>query len=86
MFIVIWFNTGSDFLGSTAMDQIFLSFPLTYFLCHYVFSQLYFAAMQFLTIFLLLVIGAYDVFVLTNSLKQVSVVLGLNIDLLERMK
>lgn len=85
VFIVIWLHTSSFFLALVAMVQIFLSFPITFVIYHFVFRQLYFAALQILSIFLLLGIGADDVFVFTDAWKQATIVLGPDVDLLTRM-
>lgn len=85
VFIVIWIHTGSAYLSGTAMAQIFLSFPLAYAVYHFIFRQLYFAALQILAIFLLLGIGADDVFVFTDAWKQSEVVLGTDAPIIQRM-
>lgn len=85
VFIVIWFHTTSAFLASTAMAQIFLAFPLAYVVYSFIFRQDYFGALQILVIFLLLGIGADDVFVFTDAWKQSNVVLGKGCDLETRM-
>lgn len=85
VFLVIWIHTSSAFLAMSAMSQIFLAFPLAYIFYHFVLRQLYFAALQILAIFLLLGIGADDVFVFTDAWKQAVVVLGHDVDLVTRM-
>lgn len=85
VFIVIWIHTTSAFLAATAMAQIFLAFPIAYLFYKYVFRQDYFAALQILVIFLILGIGADDVFVFTDAWKQSAVVLGSTCDLVTRM-
>lgn len=85
VFILIWIHTGSAFLSGTAMAQIFLSFPVAYIFYRFVFQQRYFAALQILAIFLLLGIGADDVFVFTDAWKQAAVVLGKECDYVTRM-
>lgn len=85
VFIVIWIHTTSAFLAGTAMGQIFLAFPLAYVFYKFVFRQDYFAALQILVIFLILGIGADDVFVFTDAWKQSAVVLGQDCDLVTRM-
>eukprot|EP00177_Eucheuma_denticulatum_P004660 GFKZ01008474.1.p1 GENE.GFKZ01008474.1~~GFKZ01008474.1.p1 ORF type:complete len:1014 (+),score=125.22 GFKZ01008474.1:449-3490(+) len=85
VFLVIWFHTTSAFLASTAMAQIFLAFPLAYVVYRFIFRQDYFGALQILVIFLLLGIGADDVFVFTDAWKQSNVVLGKGCDLETRM-
>lgn len=85
VFITIWYHTTSLFLAFVAMLQIILSFPLAYVIYHFIFRQFYFSALQVLTIFLVLGIGADDVFVFTDAWKQASVVLGSDVDLITRM-
>ena len=85
VFVVLWVHTGSYFLANTAMTQVFLAFPLAFVFYHFIFRQLYFAALQILAIFLLLGIGADDVFVFTDAWKQAVVVLGEDCDLITRM-
>ncbi|CDF40962.1 unnamed protein product [Chondrus crispus] len=85
VFFVIWFHTSSAFLASSAMLQIFLAFPFSYFFYRVVFRQNYFAALQILVIFLILGIGADDVFVFTDAWRQSVVVLGSQCDLVTRM-
>lgn len=85
VFIVLWFHTSSFFLAGSAILQIFLSFPLAFVIYHFIFRQLYFSALQILTIFLVLGIGADDVFVFTDAWKQAAVVLGPDVDLVTRM-
>ena len=84
VFLAIWIHTSSSFLAGTAMLQIFLSFPLAYFFYRIVFRQFYFSSLQIMAIFLLLGIGADDVFIFTDAWKQAPVVLG-QTDLLTRM-
>lgn len=85
VFLVIWIHTSSAFLAASAMLQIFLAFPLAYVFYHFAFRQLYFSGLQILAIFLILGIGADDVFVFTDAWKQAIVVLGPNVDLVNRM-
>lgn len=85
VFIVIWIHTSSGFLAFTALSQIILAFPLTYFVYRVIFQVKYFAALQIMTIFLILGIGADDVFVFTDAWKQSAVVLGSDATLEDRM-
>ncbi|PXF47429.1 Protein dispatched-like [Gracilariopsis chorda] len=85
VFLVIWYHTGSGFLALAAMGQVFMSFPVAYVLYRFVCRQYYFAALQILSIFLLLGIGADDVFVFTDAWKQSRVELGTEADALTRM-
>lgn len=85
VFIAIWFHTTSVFLASTAMAQIFLAFPFAFVFYTLIFRQDYFGPLQILVIFLLLGIGADDVFVFTDAWRQSSVVLGQDCDLVTKM-
>lgn len=85
VFLVIWLHTTSVYLAGTAMAQIFLAFPFAYVFYKFVFRQDYFAALQILVVFLILGIGADDVFVFTDAWKQSAVVLGSGCDLVTRM-
>lgn len=85
VFLVIWVHTSSFFLACSAMIQVLLSFPITFVIYHFLFRQHFFGALQILTIFLLLGIGADDVFVFTDAWKQAAIVLGPDVDLLRRM-
>lgn len=85
VFIVIAFHTTSIFLACTALAQIILAFPLTYVVYRGVLQVKYFAALQIMTIFLILGIGADDVFVFIDAWKQSAVVLGRDSTLVDRM-
>lgn len=85
VFFTMWFHTTSLFLASSAMLQIILSFPLSYAFYYFVCRQGYFSALQILTIFLVLGIGADDVFVFTDAWKQAAITLGAHVDLITRM-
>lgn len=83
--LTIWVHTTSAFLASAAILQIFLSFPLSYFIYFFILRQAYFSALQVLTIFLVLGIGADDVFVFTDAWKQAPLNLGPDVDLITHM-
>lgn len=83
--IVIWIHTTSFVIAIATIFQILVSFPYTYFFYYIVFRQLYFGALQVLTVFLLLGIGADDVFVFTDAWKQAAIKLGDDVDLETRM-
>lgn len=85
VFIIIWIHTSSFILSITAICQVILSFPFAFAIYHFIFRQLYFSTLQILTIFLLLGIGADDVFVFTDAWKQAAVKLGADVDLETRM-
>lgn len=83
--IVIWINSSSFLLTSSAIAQVLLAFPFAFIFYNFVFRQLYFSALQILTIFLILGIGADNVLVFTDAWKQAAVVLGPDVDLVSRM-
>lgn len=83
--LVMWTHTTSFVLSIATIFQILLSFPFAFFFFHFIFQQRYFGALQVLTVFLLLGIGADDVFVFTDAWKQAGVKLGEDVDLETRM-
>lgn len=85
VFVVVWFHTSSLLLANFTIMQIMFSFPLTYFFYRAVFQIKYFAALQIMTIFLILGIGADDVFVFTDAWRQATVNLGRRTPLVTRM-
>jgi predicted RND superfamily exporter protein len=80
----MWIHTKSFFIAAVAMLFIILSFPLSYFIYRLIYRVTYFSPLQIMAIFLLLGIGADDVFVYVDAWKQSSVVLGANCDLERR--
>ncbi len=85
VFITIWIHTTSFLLAGAALLQILLAFPFTYFVYRAICQVKYFAALQVMTIFLILGIGADDVFVFTDAWKQSGIVLGSKSSLEQRM-
>ena len=78
--VFVWFyiskHTGSLFVGSMAMLQITLSLPLSLFWYRCVFWIRYFSTMQMLVIFVILGIGADDVFVFSDAWHQAAPISG----------
>ncbi|KAA8497986.1 Protein dispatched-like 3 [Porphyridium purpureum] len=72
----VWFHTASLYLAIMTMLQIVLAFPLTYFIYYFIFRVSYFSSMHMLSIFLILGIGADDVFVFIDAFHQSRVELG----------
>lgn len=71
-FVYLWLfvHTQSFFIASVGISQIFLSIPAAI-LPYALFLQVkYLGLMQFLTVFVVLGVGADDVFVLVDSWKQ----------------
>ena len=85
VFIVIIIHTGSTYLASTALLQIILAFPFAYLVYRGIFQISYYGPLNVLTVFLILGIGADDVFVFVDAWKQAAVVLGANVSLEKRM-
>jgi len=74
--ILMWVHTSSFYLAIMGMLQILLAFPVTYFLYYFVFRVTYFSSMHILTVFLILGIGADDIFVFIDAWHQAEVILG----------
>lgn len=85
VFIVVAIHTGSFFLALITMFQILLSFPLTFVVYRYIFQVKYFGVLNVTTLFLLLGIGADDVFVFTDTWHQAGENLGADCALIDRM-
>jgi len=78
-------HTRSIYLGLMGILQIALAFPLTYFIYRLVFQVKIFTNLHLLAIFLILGIGADDVFVFTDAWVQAGGVLGEEVNLITRM-
>ena len=70
IFIVMLLHTGSTFLAICGLFQVLLSFPVALCLYTVVFQIKIFGVLQVAGIFIILGIGADDVFILTDALKQ----------------
>merc|ERR1711871_1726168 len=70
--VITWIlvHTGSVFVGSLGMLQILLSIPFSFAFYKFVLGIPFFSQMHILTIFLVLGVGADDVFVLNDAWKQ----------------
>merc|ERR1711871_1638186 len=66
----ITFHTRSLFLSNMAMVQILLSLPVSYTVYKYVWGIPFFSQLHILAIFLVLGVGADDVFVITDAWKE----------------
>ncbi len=66
----ITFHTRSIFLSNMAMIQILLSLPVSYTVYKYVWGIPFFSQLHILAIFLVLGVGADDVFVITDAWKE----------------
>jgi hypothetical protein len=70
VYIYIWAHTGSLFLASFGMLHIILSFPVAYFFLNVVLGIRYFDMMNIFLIYIIMGIGADDVFVFMDALNQ----------------
>ena len=68
--IIMWLHTGSVFLACCGLLQVLLSFPVALCLYSVVFQIKLFGVLQVAGIFIILGIGADDIFILTDALKQ----------------
>lgn len=70
----VWFyislNLGSIFLGTFAIFDIIVSFPITFLLYRYVFQITYFSTLHILAVFLVLGIAADDIFIFMDAWYQ----------------
>lgn len=76
--IFLGVHTGSVFMAVTGMLQILVSFPTTYFFYRVVFGIVHFGTLQVLAIFVILGIGADDIFVFFDAYRQSKVILPAN--------
>mmetsp|Transcript_8260 Transcript_8260/g.36931 ORF Transcript_8260/g.36931 Transcript_8260/m.36931 type:complete len:908 (-) Transcript_8260:526-3249(-) len=86
-FVLVYmcYHTTSIYLGVMGMLQIILAFPLTFCIYRLIFRVSFFTNLHLLAIFLILGIGADDVFVFTDAFVQAGGVLGESVELKRRM-
>merc|ERR1719159_20503 len=70
VFCCLWAHSGSLFLALAGMMEILLSIPVAFVLYRSVFGFQYFAGLNAMTLFVVLAIGADDIFVLMDAYKQ----------------
>merc|ERR1711959_554739 len=70
VFCCLWAHSGSLFLAIAGMIEILLSIPVAFVLYRGVFGFQYFAGWNAMTLFVVLAIGADDIFVLMDAYKQ----------------
>ena len=70
VFMIMCWHLNSLFLAFSAMTQIIFSFPFAYFIYRYLFMVTFFDTLNTLVIFLILGIGADDVFVFVDAWVQ----------------
>jgi predicted RND superfamily exporter protein len=68
--LFLWLQTGSWFIASMGMVEILLSLPTAYFFYRAVFQIRFFGALNAMVLFLVLAIGADDIFVFMDAYKQ----------------
>jgi len=69
VFGYITFHTGSFFLAYVGVLQILLSLPISFFFYYYIFQITFYSQLHILVIFLVLGVGADNIFVLVDSWK-----------------
>lgn len=72
--VVAWVHTGSLFLACFSILQVLLSFPTCFFLYRFLLRIKLFGALQVLSVFIILGIGADDSFLAFDALKQSALV------------
>eukprot|EP01084_Bolivina_argentea_P157720 274819_1 len=85
VFLIMCWHLNSLFLAFSAMTQILAGFPFAYFFYRFAFMVTYFDTMSTLVIFLILGIGADDVFVFVDAWVQSPTFVSNPEDLVERM-
>jgi predicted RND superfamily exporter protein len=70
VFFYLRYMIGSWFLSAVGMYEIFMSLPLAWFFYSFVFQIKYFSTLNILCLFLVLAIGADDIFVFMDAYKQ----------------
>jgi len=72
VFVCMWAHLGSCFLASTGMFQILASLPISGIIYRQIFMVGYFEFLHILVVYLVLGIGADDVFVLVDSWRHIT--------------
>ena len=65
-----WFHTRSGFLAGLGMLHVLMSFPVAYFILRFVIGVEKFGMLNTLSVFVLLGIGADDIFLMVDAFKQ----------------
>jgi len=74
VFLCCLVHMKSIFMSATGMFMIVISFPLTYIIYRYVFQITFFQTIHVLTVFVVLGIGADDLFVMLDAWRQAPVI------------
>ena len=77
-------HTQSLLLASVGMYEIIIAFPIAFFFYKIVFGVKYFQTLQILSVFVMLGIGADDVFVFVDAFKQASTQVRVDVCVYER--
>jgi hypothetical protein len=70
VFICLWVQTSSLFITSCGLFEIIISYPLGLFVWHVILQEKYSTYLMYNGIFIILGIGADDIFVLSDAFKQ----------------
>jgi hypothetical protein len=70
VYCYMWFHSGSAFIAAAGMLHIMMSFPLAFCLYRFVFGITPVYVLSFLSIYIILAIGADDVFVFIDAWRQ----------------
>jgi len=73
VFFYMWYNTQSLFLTLCGIFEIIISFPIAFFFWGTVMDQHHFNILQMMVLFIILGIGADDIFVLQDAWRQSAV-------------
>lgn len=85
VFIWIWVQTNSVVIAAAGALEIVLSIPLAFFFYYGVFQFRYFDGLNFMTLFIVVAIGADDIFVFMDQYKQSAYYKEVCADLKSRM-
>jgi hypothetical protein len=72
VFFVLWAQTESAFLAACGIFEIIISYPLGTFVWHVILQEPYVTYLNYNALFIILGIGADDIFVLVDAFKQAS--------------
>ena len=70
VFFVLWFQTESAFIAACGIFEIIISYPLGTFVWHVILREPYVTYLNYNALFIILGIGADDIFVLVDAYKQ----------------
>eukprot|EP01128_Nolandella_sp_AFSM9_P009260 TRINITY_DN587_c0_g1_i3.p1 TRINITY_DN587_c0_g1~~TRINITY_DN587_c0_g1_i3.p1 ORF type:complete len:1001 (-),score=200.14 TRINITY_DN587_c0_g1_i3:470-3322(-) len=70
VWLYMWFHTKSLYFSTLGMFQMIVSFPVTYFIHKIIYGFYWMGILNFLSLFILLGIGADDVFIIVDAWKQ----------------